>query len=59
MTSTQTNISATMGLAINQTETVRHQTQFADKLRGLAVYGAKVTRPAALAVATCNEADEA
>ena len=54
-----TNLSATMALAINQTETIRHPNQFGDKLRGLAVYGAKVTRPAALAVATVNEAAEA
>ncbi len=54
-----TNLSATMALAIDQTELIRHPTQFADKLRGLAVYGSKVTRAAALAVATCNEAAEA
>ena len=54
-----TNLSATMALAINQTEMIRHPNQFADKMRGLAVYGSKVTRPAALAVATWNEAAEA
>lgn len=51
-------ISQTMAMAIDKTEMVRHQTQFADKFRGLMVYGSRVTRPAALAVATWNEADE-
>ena len=50
------NIAATMAIAISETERLRHQKQFADILRGLAVYGGKVTRSAALAVATCNEA---
>lgn len=54
-----TDRASTMALAIDQTEMLRHPTQFADKMRGLAVYGAKVTRPAAVAVATCNEAAEA
>lgn len=53
------NISATMAMAIQNTEIIRHPTQFADKFRGLAVYGGKVTRPATIAVATCNEAAEA
>lgn len=53
-----TNQSATMALAINQTEMLRHPTQFADKMRGLAVYGARVTRPATVAVLTANEAAE-
>lgn len=52
------NISATMALAINETEMIRHPTQFADKLRGLAVFGGLVTRPATVAVATCNVAAE-
>ena len=51
-----TDISATYGLAINKTETLRHEKQFADKLRGLAVYGSKLTRPATIVVATCDEA---
>lgn len=53
-----TNLSATYALAISQTEMLRHPTQFADKMRGLSVYAGKVTRPAALAVATWNEAAE-
>ena len=52
------NISATMALAIQKTEMLRHPDQFADKLRGLAVYAGKVTRAAALAVATMDEAAE-
>jgi hypothetical protein len=49
-------ISATMAIAINNTEMLRHPTQFADKFRGLAVYGGKVTRPDTICVATWNEA---
>lgn len=52
-------ISATMAMAIDKTEQLRHEKQFADKFRGLAVYAGKVTRAATLAVATCNEAAEA
>ena len=50
------NVSATMALAINKTEVLRHEKQFADKLRGLAVYGSKLTRATTVAVATCDEA---
>lgn len=50
------SVSATMAMAINKTETMRHEKQFADKLRGLAVYGAKVTREDKLAVATWDNA---
>lgn len=53
-----TDIGATMAIALNQSEKVRHPDQFADKLRGLIVYGGKVTRGGTLAVATCNEAAE-
>ncbi|SIP92943.1 P22 coat protein-gene protein 5 [Alkalispirochaeta americana] len=51
-------ISATWALAINKTEMLRHPKQFADIMRGLAVYGARVTRAATIAVATCDEATE-
>ena len=54
-----TSIAATMAMAIDKAEGMRHQKQFADLMRGLIVYGSKVTRAGALAVATCNEADEA
>jgi hypothetical protein len=50
--------SATWALAINQTEMIRHPTLFADKMRGLAVYGAKLTRAASQVLAYCNEAAE-
>jgi len=53
------NLSATYAVAIDKSEIIRHPTQFADKLRGLAVYGAKVSRPATLCVATWNKAAEA
>ena len=53
------SISATMALAINKTEIIRHEAQFADKLRGLAVYGSKVTRAATICVGTWNNAAEA
>jgi hypothetical protein len=49
-------ISATMAIALNNTEMLRHPTQFADKFRGLAVYGGKVTRPDTICVGTWNEA---
>jgi hypothetical protein len=49
------NIGATMAMQVNQTETIRHPVQMADKLRGLAVYGAKVTRANAIALAYCND----
>lgn len=53
------NISATYAVGINKVETVRHPTLFADNLRGLAVYGAVLTRPGAVAVGTWNVAAEA
>lgn len=53
------NISATKAIGINKTEIIRHPTQFADKLRGLAVYGAKLTRAATVCVGTWNIAAEA
>lgn len=52
------DIAATMAMGVDKTEQLRHPKQFADILRGLAVYGGKVTRAGAIAVATCNEADE-
>lgn len=53
------NISATKAVGIDKTEIIRHPTQFADKLRGLAVYGAKLTRAATVCVGTWNIAEEA
>lgn len=52
------NIAATMAMAVNQSEILRHPTQFANKMRSLFVYGGKVTRPGAIAVATVDEAAE-
>ena len=49
-----TNISGTYAEQIVDTEAFRSQTNFADVVRGLHLYGAKVTRPEAIAVATCN-----
>lgn len=54
-----TNQATTMALAVNKTEMIRHPSQFAEKMRGLAVFGAKVTRADTIAVATVNEAAEA
>ena len=52
-------MSATMAMQINQTERIRLQNVFGDGIRGLAVYGAKVTRPGAIALSFWNEAAEA
>ena len=49
-------IAATNAIAINKTEVLRHESQFADKFRGLAVYGAKLTRADKVAVATVDPA---
>jgi len=54
-----TPMAATWAVQISKSEQIRLQNTFADGVRGLAVYGAKVTRPGTLAVATCNEAAEA
>jgi hypothetical protein len=48
--------SITLASQINEPEAFRSQKQFADVLRGLHLYGAKVVRPAALACATVNHA---
>ena len=53
-----TNIAGTMALQLSQVEKIRLETHFADAIRGLAVYGSKITRPATLARAICNEAAE-
>ena len=53
------DIAATFAIQMNKTEQMRLESKFADGIRGLAAYGAKVTRPGALAVATWNEAAEA
>lgn len=47
-----TNIAITMAQQIAKIEGVRRENQFADAVRGLYVYGAKVVRPEALACAT-------
>ncbi len=49
-----TNDSCTYADQIIETEAMRMESDFADNVRGLHVYGAKVTRPAAIAVATVN-----
>jgi hypothetical protein len=51
-------LAATMAVQIDKSEQIRLPNTFADGVRGLMVYGAKVTRPGAVAVATCNEAVE-
>ena len=50
---------ATMAMQLERTETIRLESQFGDGMRGLAVYGARVTRPDALAVLTATEGTEA
>lgn len=52
-------LSATMALQLQNVESIRHPTMFADNLRGLAVYGSVCTRPATIAVGTWNQAAEA
>lgn len=52
------SIAATMAMQIEKTEQIRLPDTFADGIRGLTVYGGKVIRPGALAVATWNEAAE-
>jgi hypothetical protein len=53
------NIGATWATQISSTEQIRLPNQFADGIRGLLVYGGRVVRPGAYAVATANEAAEA
>lgn len=51
--------SITLATQIDQTEAVRDTAAFADIVRGLMVYGAKVVRANSLALLTCDPADEA
>lgn len=51
-----TNIAITMAQQIAKIESVRRENSFADAVRGLYVYGAKVVRPEALACATVTPA---
>lgn len=53
-----TSIAGTMAVQLSKVETIRLETHFADALRGLAVYGSKITRPTTLAKAICDEAAE-
>jgi hypothetical protein len=50
---------ATFAEQLAKIEAIRLQGSFADAVRGLYLYGAKVTHPEALAMAICNEAAEA
>jgi hypothetical protein len=52
------DISATLAMQIEKVETIRLESYFGDGLRGLSVYGSKVTRPDTIAVMTANEAAE-
>lgn len=52
-------VSATYGIAIEESEIIRHPTQFVDIARGLCVYGAKTTRPGTVINAVWNCAAEA
>lgn len=52
-------VSQTMAMQIENVEQMRLETYFADGVRGLAVYGAKATRPGAIVKSFWNEAAEA
>jgi hypothetical protein len=52
-------ISATFAVQVDKAEQLRHPKQFADVIRGLLVYGAKLSRPATIASAYWNLAAEA
>lgn len=52
-------ISQTMAMQIERVEQMRLETYMADGVRGLAVYGAKATRPGAIVKSFWNEAAEA
>lgn len=54
-----TDDAVTFADQIVKTEALRPATSFADAVRGLHVYGAKVVAPKALALAYCNEKAEA
>ena len=43
-------------MTVNKTEPLRNQTDFGDLVRGLAVYGRKVVKPEAMAVAVVGSA---
>jgi hypothetical protein len=44
-----------LALQINQVEAYRPEKRFADAMKGLALYGAKVVRPDALGVITASK----
>jgi hypothetical protein len=50
-----TNAALTFAEQINKTEAYRPQNTFADAIKGLCLYGAKLIRPEALAVATVQQ----
>jgi N4-gp56 family major capsid protein len=50
-----TDAAITFAEQINKTEAYRPQSSFSDAIKGLTVYGAKVIRPEALAVATVQQ----
>jgi len=47
-----TNAACTLAIQINKTEGYRPPKRFADAVKGLSIYGAKVTRPACLGLIT-------
>jgi len=51
-----TKAAVSFAMTINKTEPLRNQTDFGDIVRGLAVYGRKVTKPEALVVAQVGSA---
>lgn len=51
-----TKAATSFAMTINKTEPLRNQTDFGDIVRGLAVYGRKVVKPEALAVAVVGSA---
>jgi len=51
-----TKAATSFAMTINKTEPLRNQTDFGDIVRGLAVYGRKVIKPEALAVAIVGSA---
>lgn len=52
-------ISGTMAVQVEKEEILRLQAYFADGFRALVAFGAKITRPDTICVATCDEAAEA
>jgi len=54
-----TNLGATMAMQLAKTEQIRLESHFADAIRGLAVYGGKVTRAGTIAKAWVTEGPEA